>query len=804
MTRSAVACMLVVAGAAVARQAPARPWPAESASPVDERTPARAMYFDWVSRNWYASNEAKVLADLGFFKWLHDEYGMQLDLFVLDTATLDNGPRCRPVEGRPAYGSLEMESFQREYPHGLGMLSRFAASFGCEIGIWLGPDGFGETEREAQERIELLEALVRDYGVRLFKYDACCSGLRPEKAGYFIEALQRCRAIAPDLIVTNQRVGLPAEAEELVSATLWQGEETYVDATIHNTTPAPHHRAGNLARGWPPGMTRRADDHGVCLSSCMDYWEDDVVLQAFNRSGILSPEIYGNPWLLSDDEFPRLARLFNLHRRHRDLLVEGVALPEERYGPFAVSRGDGRTRLITLRNLTWEPVTRKVKLDQTVGLAPAERVELRQYHPTERLLGAFAFGEEVEVQVRPFRACLLKATTSDSGELTIEGCDYHVRRDLPDRPVEIDLLAMPGERASIRVRDGGREYRRAMLDGREVTPLVAGRSIIVAFPGRPPAQPYHRFLGRLNRCEVPDDAEALYEACCFAADSDALEVRSLRRAGETRHEAVAAAREMLFAFPQFVEQGIWDRFLFDGDRATAFRAWRHDYWPGMAPGVLRIDLGEPIALDKLVLADVPADYEPARVRVSADLLSWRQVQAERRGDDLRLDLTHADLLRYMQVDPAPMRVGEVVGMRGGGEVPSDNWRASNLLGGYRDKPARCAWRASIVLDAVTPTSYLAVAIPGKYGFNNAFAALRVGESTRGAADRAPSYPYNNWEHFGIEDGDYTYYFPLGADDVGAQIALIVLGFAEDMEDVTPEVWITAHPAPFERRRLVLE
>lgn len=796
------ACIVVAAAATGESLAFAEP--AEPASAVDERTPARSMYFDWVSRNWYASSEAKVLADLGFFKWLHDEYGMQLDLFVLDTATIDNGPRCRPVEGRPAYGSLEMESFQREYPHGLGLIRDFAASFGCEIGIWLGPDGFGETEREAQERIELLEALVRDYGVRLFKYDACCSGLRPEKGGYFIEALQRCRAIAPDLIVTNQRVGLPEEAEGLVSATLWQGEETYVDATIHNTTPAPHHRAGNLARGWPPGMTRCADDHGVCLSSCMDYWEDDVVLQAFNRSGILSPEIYGNPWLLADDEFPRLARLFNLHRRHRDLLVEGAALLEERYGPFAVSRGDGETRLITLRNLRWEPVTRKVKLDQTLGLAPAERVELRRYHPTERLLGAFAFGEEVEVQVRPFGACLLKATTIDHGELTIEGCDYHVRRDLPDRPVEIDLLAMPGERVSIRVRDGRRRYQRAMLDGEEVTPPVAGRSIIVAFPGRPPAQPYHRFLKRLNRCEVPDDAEALYEACCFAADSDALEVRSLRRAGKTRHQAVVAARQMLFTFPQFIKQGIWDLFIFDGDRATSFRAWRHDYWPGMAQGLLRIDLGAAITLDELLLADVPAGYEPQRVRVSPDLLSWRQVQAERRGDDLRLDLTHADLLRYVQVDPAPMRVSEAIGTRNGVDVPRDAWRASNLLRGYDETPALHAWQARIKLNQVTPTSYLAVAVPGKYGFNNAFAALRVGDEIRGAADRAPSYPYNNWEHFGIEDGDYTYYFPLRADDVGAGIEVIVLGFAEVMEDVVPEVWITAHPAPFERKRLILE
>jgi hypothetical protein len=37
-----------------------------------------------------------------------------------------------------------------------------------------------------------------------------------------------------------------------------------------------------------------------------------LILQAFNRSLILAPEIYGNPWLLKDNEFAKLARIFNL------------------------------------------------------------------------------------------------------------------------------------------------------------------------------------------------------------------------------------------------------------------------------------------------------------------------------------------------------------------------------------------------------------------------------------------------------------------------------------------------------------
>jgi hypothetical protein len=33
-----------------------------------------------------------------------------------------------------------------------------------------------------------------------------------------------------------------------------------------------------------------------------DGWEDDLVLQVFNRVLILSPRLYGNPWLLVELE----------------------------------------------------------------------------------------------------------------------------------------------------------------------------------------------------------------------------------------------------------------------------------------------------------------------------------------------------------------------------------------------------------------------------------------------------------------------------------------------------------------------
>lgn len=53
---------------------------------------------------------------------------------------------------------------------------------------------------------------------------------------------------------------------------------------------------GALAHGLTAGLTRPLEDPGVCFSSCLDGWDDDLVLQAFDRCAILAPQSYANPW----------------------------------------------------------------------------------------------------------------------------------------------------------------------------------------------------------------------------------------------------------------------------------------------------------------------------------------------------------------------------------------------------------------------------------------------------------------------------------------------------------------------------
>ena len=303
---------------------------------IDQLTPSKAIYFDWINRNWYGSNEKKIEANLKFFKWLHDEYGMQLDIYLMDAADIDQGPNCAPDIGLPAYGSLETPWFHNRFPHGFGPLAELAKSFNCRLGVWMGPDGYGKTPEEALKRKEMLVKFCKEYNFALFKFDACSSDLSPRNQQYFIETMKECRQYSPDLIVLNHRITLNEEARKQTTTFLWEGRETYVDVNISNDTPAPHHRASNLSRGLPPDLNRLTEDHGVCLSSALDAWDDDLILQAFNRNLILSPEIYGNPFLLNDENLPRLARIYNIHRLYNDILVNGIQLPEETYGKYAI------------------------------------------------------------------------------------------------------------------------------------------------------------------------------------------------------------------------------------------------------------------------------------------------------------------------------------------------------------------------------------------------------------------------------------------------------------------------------------
>lgn len=790
-----------------------------------ESTPSRSHYFSWINNTNEGSTEAQTLANLDFFKYLHDTYGMKLDIYAFDAGTID-APRY--------YGSIYSKRFKQHYPRGLEPIYKKAKSFGCRLGVWLGPDGFGTTPKEEKARTEMLVKLCRDYEFHLFKVDAVCGQLRTEKQDAFARLLKECRKHSPDLIVLNHRLNL-GDAAPLVTTRLWGGE-AYIDVWRANRQAATHNRACTVSLGLPVDrmtgdLKRLLEDHGVCLSSSLDYWEDDLYIQAFSRNLILAPEIYGSPWFLRDDELPKLARIYNLCRRYRDIAVNGMVLPKEQFGPHAVSRGDDSTRIVVLRNPTWEPMTYTIPLDETIGLKSTKPIDVRRLHVSEKWLGKYKQGDKVKVEVLPFRACLVLATSQPSKELGIQGCTYEVIRDMPGKPAIIKLMGMPGTTATVALPRQPRAFTKATLDGKSATSLFKSSGLQVSFPGKKLTQSWHRKIATLASMKVPMDAEGLYEATCFAADNNALEIRSKFRSGPTRIPQVKKAREAFFNQKLLVERGVWDRYLFDDDLTSFFRLRTR----AIHGGAFRLDLGEAIKLDQVVMRNVDDSFKPKVAHVSTDLQTWHSVpikiEAEsnpkarvlRRSytvskewseinvNKLTIDIEKSKV-RYIRIPGRAANIAEVSGLHDGKSVDRSKWRASNVFAAYPAAPAQRAWQGEFTLNEAAPGSYLVVACKGQHGRDGAYASLRINGKLVGAPRRAVSYPCNPWEYGNSRSHQgLSYFFPVTEDMIGNKIEAVVLQFnSEDkrrpvaLGQIKPEVWLTAYPVPYVSKELILK
>lgn len=760
---------------------------AQNDSGASQRTPSRSEYFSWINNTNEGATEAQTMANLAFFRYMKETYGMQLDIYAFDAGAIDGSKR---------YGSMKSADFRKQFPRGFGPLSEYAGKDGTRLGLWCGPDGFGDTPEEAAERSGMMVSLVRDYNFGLFKMDAVCGQLRPSKYGYFNDMMGQIRSLSPDFVLLNHRLDL-GEGTKYSTTYLYGGAETYIDILMTNTMTAPHHRGEAIARDIPP--TRLTEDHGVCLSSCLDFWEDDLVLQAFNRCLILAPELYGSPWFLSDEELPRLAFIFNLHRDYRDILVDGMRLPEGTYGPNAMSRGDGRTQFVTLRNLSWEPVTYHISLDEETGLEKASRVQVRQYHPYCLDMGSHRYGSTVDVEVLPFRSCLVKLTTvPETDPVLVSGVPYEIINDRVGSTRTVRLLGNPGETCRYKIRSG-----RTVKSG------------TVSFPGETLQESPYRQIAQMQKCEAPLDQRELYYATAYAANNNALEADCLKRSGETSIPEVKAARDAFFSQRTFVERGVWDRNLFDDDPDTFFNIafrWgdmRIDNW-----SMFMLDFGELTEMDTLVIeTDTEYSLSPKRIKegtrvyVSDNLRDWTEITMVNELQSV-VDLSKAGPVRYLRFNDCPIRIAEVRGFKDGKAVCRDKWRVNNLFPEWEDgfEPASAAWKASFTLDEIPDNAYLCVACNGRHGRDGVWASFKIDGEYAGCPDRAPSYAANSWEcPVNRRDGNYTYYLPLTPDMKGKKIEawLLAPGNLYSGEPVDARIYMGVYPLPFGSEEIVV-
>ena len=738
---------------------------------ADSRTPSVPQYFSWINNTNEGSTESQTLTNLAFFAWLKREYGMQIRIYAWDAGNFDGASM--------GYGDPNGEKFRRQYPRGYAPVAEAAAKAGIRMGLWGSPDGFGDTPEEEAARYGFLVGLCRDYRFALFKLDGVCGVLRPEKAEIFGKMLRECRRYSPDLIVLNHRLNLYS-AEKYVTTFLWQGAETYVDVHSANTKTGLHHRAWIFDRGLPigpDGLERLAEDHGVCLSSSLDYFGDDLIYQAFGRSMILAPEIYGNPWFLRDDEYPLLARIFNLHRQAAPLLVDGFPLPAS-YGPSAVSRGSGSHRFVVTGNDTWTPRTLTLSFREC-GIEGDGPVRLIRRYPTEELLGDFPADGETKVTLAPFRAYLFEIARPEEAFPVLEGRAYRVIREAPDgSPVEVRSAALSA----------------------------------------PPV-----LLGSMTPADVtPARAAELLEAAMFGADNDSLEARSIRRSGPSAVPEVNACRDAFFAQKTYLARGTEAAFAFDERPDTFFDGMSRTYAGGLRilGGCLRVDAGAVLDCDAVeidcfapddAIPEVPAALLPESGEYSEGIASWKPTgRAEVtvkdpafvspavrfsihsiipvKGRLLTVRYPVGKLRRFRLPEPMD-RIYAIRFLKDGREIAPVKPFANNL----QPHPSRCRPAAvhslTVTLPAIHAGDYLAVAAEGTHGWECAWCAADTGTGEPvGFPDRAPAYQSNVWEHL-VRRGDanHTFYLPLAPCDSGKTLTLYGILCDPDKTDVRFDV-----------------
>lgn len=766
---------------------------------ADNSTPSVPQYFSWINNTNEGSTEEQTLINLDFFKYLKDTYGMQIKIYAWDAGNFDGAS-----EG---YGNIKSEKFRGQYPEGYKNVVEKAAEIGIRFGLWGSPDGYGDTAESEKERFDFFVHLCKDYDFALFKLDGVCGRLRPEKAGVFAEMLKECRKYSPDLVVLNHRLEF-YEAEKHITTYLWNGDETYVDVSTCNKQTAMHHRGFMFTRGHTDNLERLAEDHGVCISSNVDYFEDELIYQAFNRSLILAPEIYGNPWFMRDDELPKLARVYNLHARNASILVNGAVLPDC-YGDNAVSRGTATKRFISTGNNSWETKTVKINIGKETGIDTFSPVEVNIHHPYEKHLGVFSVGDTVEIELMPFRATLIELATADCAEPMLTNCEYEIIREEKDgTPVEVKILKSDGGAINLRV--NGKEsffMNTTACDTKEKAPV---------------------FLGEITEGERnPENGELLYEAAMFAVDNDALEKRTMLRSGETQIPQVKAARDAFFNQEHYKLRGCEAANMFDGKADTFYDSQSKTYCDEnlrVNGGCLRVDFGEEIDCDSVEIdffsADCPTrEVEAQKLTLTADysanLSDWKNsgmVNINIKQDNftakiikftahttynllgklLTASYSINDKIKYLRIDNPVDRIYAVRLIKDGKEVALHSPKANNLQAHYRYKRIKEVLAGEFVLPEYDAGSKLTVAINGVHGEECVYCAAEIDGKLVGFPERAPDFKANQWEHKVCgSDKNNTFFMELSEGLAGKKIkvfAMFTLG--AKIKDIVCNVYIS--------------
>ncbi len=770
-------------------------------SGAKESTPSKSEYFSWINNTNEGSTEAQTLINFAYFDYLKRTYGMQLDIYAWDAGNLDGA--------RETYETFDSPKIKAQFPNGYGPIAKAAEKLNTRLGVWGGPDGFGKTKESAEKRLEQMVSLARDYRFALFKFDGVCGTLAPENRPYFVKMMQECRRYQPDFILLNHRLDFGEEGMQYATTWLWEGVETYVDVHIANDRCAPHHRAYMMSRGNTPGMTRLTEDHGVCISSHNEYFEDELIIQAFGRNLILAPEIYGNPWLLRDFEQAHLARIFNLHRRWNDILVDGFELKGDAYPEHTVVRGAKNRRFIATGNMVWNEKTMQVPLNEKIGLADCDNVAVFVHHPYEKFVGFFNYGETVDIVLEPFRASLVQICDANAADKVLINCEYEVLHEnengLPDK---VKIVASSG---NITLSDGTSVAQTDIFDNTLRAPVLLGA------------------LEKNSLSDIPENSAQQLETALFVQNHDSLERQAVTKAGDTAIPEVQAARDAFFGQKTYQLRGIESKYAFDGREDTFFDGTSKLHYGGyrIAGGCLRVDFGAVHDADCVEITYFDSDEQsvfrnsiqmqgPTGVCThSTDLADWQKtsidsvyvlraetapvlvqdvhnvIDVKGKRKCVRYPVNGA--IRYFRM-PQPLdRIYKIALLKDGKELTLTNPKANNLLPGERKVEYAKELKINVPASDWKQACYISVCLDGKHGVEGAYALLEADGKIITAPDRAPCYQANGWEcppfRSVWQDHHYTYYFPISENLCDKDLTVRILGVDKSLSEYPVQVYL---------------
>ncbi len=790
------------------------------------------FYFDWLCHDNSGPRESEVLANFAALRRLKELYGLQFDIYNSDAGL---------VESQGTYYPQFKANFLSRFPAGLKPLAVGAKALGMRLGLWLGPDGFGENPEEMAARREQLLSWVRDFNVGLFKMDTVVSELdHPDK--YILEkkyqsladALAEARRIDPGFVAINHRINDSPYMLTITDCLLWRGEETYIDVHISNETASLYNRDCSIGRELTSEFYktpfRQFEDHGICFNSCLERWEDDLVAQAFGRASVLSPEMYGTFFFLGDEDYPRLARLIRLHKQLEPLLKTAYPLPGG-----DIAHADGASSLVLVRNMTWEPAVKTVPLDASIGLAaaPGTALTVRQRHPWEMLMkrageGA-VWGGTLEVEMEPWSLRLIQIDTAPPAEPLVAGVPYEIVPGPDAERFDIKLLGTPGRKAEVTLLNFGDRAVRT----RAGQPVPTGdKPWPISFPGAAAAGPsFARLADFRDDPAGAAEGQRLAELAKFSIDDDALEIREMVRL--KREPSSLAEIEACRAY-------MWDkvaaaegtfRNAFDGDPGTRWS----DGFPRRSPftgspaayrsetSLWRIDLGQPTDLATLELHIVrrtDAAFLEA-VETSSDLRTWTRTDGlslaaaesipaagslRQRGKTIRIfDVDAGDKravviaiplaggpCRYVRIRGRNFGVSEIFGYDGAGRpLDRSGWRATNFLG-ETPAPRRVLTAAHVPAEDAPGREYAVAVTAGPAKFDpvdGVYVVALVDGRPVVPRRRAPSYPYHNyeWNSGGPKLAGLTFRLPIDRAWKGKTVEFRIMMFADGADGARAEL-----------------